>query len=78
MAEQHQTPFSDAITFDIFDKTTIDEDAIFTDNLTNDEEQEIVKVVSMIEGANSHELIKFSDEEKCTGISLLMKMNCFD
>ena len=67
MAEQHQTQFSDVITFNIFGDEDTNQSTIFTENLTQDEREEIATVVLMIEGANSQELINFTVPENNVG-----------
>ena len=58
--------FDEAITFEIFDTSDVDMANLFTEDITPGEKEEIVKVVDMVEGANSRELIDFIPDKNAT------------
>ena len=63
MAEPKQPGFSDIITFDIFDESDCDNNQIMVGHLTQEEEEEIHNVVSLLDSVNSKELIDFTSHE---------------
>ena len=63
MSAQQQDAFSDVITFDIFDDSDIENNQINVRNLTQEEQEDIANVVSLMDAVNSKELIDFSSQE---------------
>ena len=49
--------------FDIYDESIFSGNNVLTENLTQDEREEIYRVVGEIEGANSREIIDFTSQE---------------
>ena len=63
MATGGSTVDSGLITFDIFEGDLLNQDDVFTGNLTQEEQEEIKTIVSEIASVNSHELIDFATQE---------------
>ena len=63
MSEQKQPVFSDVISFDIFDDSDLENNEISVANLTQEEQEELANVVSLMDSVNSKELIDFSSQE---------------
>ena len=65
MAELASTPFSGVISFDISDALEDENEQIYLmiGNLTQEEQQEIGNVVSLIDTVNFKELIDFTSQE---------------
>ena len=57
----------DVITFDIFDGNMNNGDTIFTETLTEEEQNEMRSIVQEFKGVNSEELIAFTSQEFALG-----------
>ena len=63
MAAMAEIDADETIILDICDSESIKENYLFTDNLTQDEKEEICNIVQQIDGVNSRELIDFTSQE---------------
>ena len=63
MSAQQQDAFSDVITFDIFDDSDIENNQITIRHLTQEEQDDIANVVSLMDSVNSKELMDFSSQD---------------
>ena len=54
---------AEVISFDIFDGTILSDNNSVTEKLTQDEREEICRLVNEMEGVNSAELVDFTSQE---------------
>ena len=73
MAAVAKAALNKVVSFDIFEGNILDGENIMTDNLTQEEKEEVYVLVNELESVNSHELMDFATQENAAKETLRHK-----